>query len=88
MSGTLACDYGSIEAVRGLSFTVDEGAIVALIGANGAGKSSTLRALSGLVPRLRARFGSQEQTSRGSGRTGSFARASSMSPRDGPSSVP
>ncbi len=41
--------YGSIEAVRGLSFSVEAGAIVAVIGANGAGKSSTLLALSGLV---------------------------------------
>ena len=41
--------YGSIEAVRGISFSVDEGKIVAVIGANGAGKSSTLLALSGLV---------------------------------------
>ncbi len=41
--------YGSIEAVRGLSFSVDEGRILTIIGANGAGKSSTLLALSGLV---------------------------------------
>jgi branched-chain amino acid transport system ATP-binding protein len=45
----LRVSYGSIEAVRGLSFSVEEGSIVALIGANGAGKSSTLLALSGLV---------------------------------------
>jgi len=41
--------YGGIEAVRGLDLAVDEGAIVAMIGANGAGKSSTLLALSGIV---------------------------------------
>jgi branched-chain amino acid transport system ATP-binding protein len=41
--------YGGIEAVRGLTFSVEEGSIVAMIGANGAGKSSTLLALSGLV---------------------------------------
>jgi len=41
--------YGSIEAVCGLSFDVAEGQIVTIIGANGAGKSSTLLALSGLV---------------------------------------
>ncbi|MGO9307661.1 MAG: ABC transporter ATP-binding protein [Spirochaetia bacterium] len=45
----LCVRYGAIEAVRGLSFSVDESGIVALIGANGAGKSSTLLALSGLV---------------------------------------
>ena len=41
--------YGGIEAVKGISFDVPEGEIVTLIGANGAGKSSTLRAISGLV---------------------------------------
>ena len=41
--------YGGIEAVKGVSFDVPEGEIVTLIGANGAGKSSTLRAISGLV---------------------------------------
>ena len=45
----LAVSYGGIEAVRGLSFEVSEGGIVTLIGANGAGKSTTLRAISGLV---------------------------------------
>ncbi len=41
--------YGGIEAVRGISFDVKEKEIVTLIGANGAGKSSTLRTISGLV---------------------------------------
>ncbi|MFZ5925792.1 MAG: ABC transporter ATP-binding protein [Bacillota bacterium] len=41
--------YGSIRAVRGISLDVGEGEIVTLIGANGAGKSTTLRAISGLV---------------------------------------
>jgi branched-chain amino acid transport system ATP-binding protein len=45
----LQVHYGGIQAVRGFSFTLEEGRIVALIGANGAGKSSTLHALSGLV---------------------------------------
>jgi len=42
--------YGNIHAVKGISFEVREGEIVTLIGANGAGKSSTLRAISGLIP--------------------------------------
>ena len=42
--------YGAVEAVHGISFTADGGAVTALIGANGAGKSSTLAAISGLVP--------------------------------------
>ena len=45
----LVVRYGPIEAVRGATFGVEEGQIVALIGANGAGKSTTLRALSGIV---------------------------------------
>ena len=47
--------YGNIHALRGVSLTVDEGEIVTLIGANGAGKSTTLRTISGL---LRPRQGS------------------------------
>ncbi|GAC1436587.1 MAG: ABC transporter ATP-binding protein [Solirubrobacteraceae bacterium] len=42
--------YGSIEALRGVSLTVDEGEVVTLIGSNGAGKSTTLRSISGLTP--------------------------------------
>ncbi len=42
--------YGSIEALHGISLEVSQGRIVTLIGANGAGKSTTLRAISGLVP--------------------------------------
>jgi len=42
--------YGGIRAVRGISFSVNPGEIVAMIGANGAGKSSTLRAIAGAVP--------------------------------------
>ena len=42
--------YDRINAVRGVSFTVEEGEIVTLIGANGAGKSTILRAISGLLP--------------------------------------
>ena len=41
--------YGRVEALKGISLEVDQGAIVTLIGANGAGKSTTLRAVSGLV---------------------------------------
>ncbi|AEG16208.1 Phosphonate-transporting ATPase [Desulfofundulus kuznetsovii DSM 6115] len=46
--------YGVIEALKGISFSVEEGEIVALIGANGAGKTTTLRTISGL---LRAKKG-------------------------------
>ena len=42
--------YGSIEALKGVSLTVEEGEVVTLIGSNGAGKSTTLRSISGLTP--------------------------------------
>lgn len=46
----LVVSYGGIEAVKGISFEVPEKSIVTLIGSNGAGKSSTLQAIVGLVP--------------------------------------
>ena len=42
--------YGAIEALKGISLTVDEGEVVTLIGSNGAGKTTTLRSISGLTP--------------------------------------
>jgi len=42
--------YGAIEALKGVSLTVDAGEVVTLIGANGAGKSTVLRSISGLTP--------------------------------------
>jgi len=48
----LTVHYGHIEAVRGIDLTLEPGGITALVGANGAGKSTTLLALSGLLPKL------------------------------------
>jgi len=45
----LEVSYGAIQALHGISFEVEEGEIVTLIGANGAGKSTTLRTISGLI---------------------------------------
>ena len=45
----LKVSYGGIEAVKGISFSVDAGKIVTLIGSNGAGKSTTLKSISGIV---------------------------------------
>jgi branched-chain amino acid transport system ATP-binding protein len=42
--------YGAIEALKGISLTVEDGEVVTLIGSNGAGKSTTLRSISGLTP--------------------------------------
>ena len=46
----VSAGYGSITALQGVSLKVEKGTIVTLVGANGAGKSTTLRAISGLVP--------------------------------------
>lgn len=59
----LSVSYDRIRALHGISFTVEEGEIVCIIGANGAGKSTTLRAVSRLVqaePGSRLRFGNQD----------------------------
>ena len=52
----LKVNYGGIEAVKGISFTVPEKSIVTLIGANGAGKSTTLRTIAGLVKPAKGRI--------------------------------
>jgi len=58
----LSVAYGAIKAVREIDLTVAEGEIVAILGANGAGKSSTLNAIVGLIPRVTGsvRFDGQE----------------------------
>ena len=48
----LTARYGAGDVLKGLDLTVDEGEIVTLLGSNGAGKSTTLRAISGLVPNV------------------------------------
>jgi branched-chain amino acid transport system ATP-binding protein len=48
--GEIHTHYGAIEALKGVSLTVEEGEVVTLIGSNGAGKSTTLRSISGLTP--------------------------------------
>jgi branched-chain amino acid transport system ATP-binding protein len=49
----LEVHYGGIVAVKGISFAVEENEIVCLIGANGAGKTSTLKALARMIPSQR-----------------------------------
>src|SRR5205085_12587927 len=51
----LHASYGAIKALRGISFEVNQGQVVSLIGANGAGKSTTLNTISGLLKPLRGR---------------------------------
>ena len=52
----LVCRYGKVEAVKGVSLKIKAGQLVVLIGANGAGKSTTLRAISGILPRASGRM--------------------------------
>jgi len=52
----LVCRYGKVEAVKGISLSVKEGQFVVLIGANGAGKSTTLRSISGVLPAASGRM--------------------------------
>lgn len=60
----LGVKYGAIEALRGVNLAVEEGSITCLIGSNGAGKSTTVNAIAGLVPAATGRilFGGQEIT--------------------------
>lgn len=46
----IVCRYGKVEAIKGVTLRVNKGELVTVIGANGAGKSSTLKAISGLLP--------------------------------------
>ena len=46
----LVVDYGIIRAIKGINMEIKEGTIVAILGANGAGKSTTIRSVSGIVP--------------------------------------
>ena len=52
----LVCCYGKVEAIKGISLSIGQGQLVALIGANGAGKSTTLRAISGILPSTSGRL--------------------------------
>ena len=80
-SNDLVLQYGRIQALHGISLTVNEGEIVALIGANGAGKTTTMRAISGLRPVAeRLRSTSTARTSPGCGPTCASVRGICQSP--------
>ncbi len=78
----LKVSYGGIEAVKGITFEVPERQIVTLIGANGAGKSTTLRTIAGLVKPAHGRIHLQGRTSPVCPPTASSPRGSPWSPRD------
>ncbi|CAG2157699.1 High-affinity branched-chain amino acid transport ATP-binding protein LivF [Cupriavidus yeoncheonensis] len=60
----IVCRYGKVEAIKGISLQVRKSELVTLIGANGAGKTSTLKAISGLLPPVsgRIRFNGEDIT--------------------------
>ena len=53
--------YGMIQAIKGISFEVNQGEVIALIGANGAGKTTTLHAVTGLTPVKSGHISSKEK---------------------------
>ena len=72
--------YGAIHALRGVSLTVDQGEVVTLIGANGAGKSTTLRAITGLLTPKKGRVLFEGEDITGIAAHKLVARGISMSP--------
>ena len=68
--------YGHVEALRGIDLTMKQGEITAIIGSNGAGKTSTLMAISGLAPITAGDIRFEGQTITGAGRTISPGSAS------------
>ena len=73
--------YGQVHALRGVSLEVRDGELVTLLGANGAGKSSTLMAISGIVRPAPARCPGRAGTSPGPARATSSGWGSSSAPR-------
>ena len=61
--------YGAIKAIKGISFDVDEGEIVALLGANGAGKTTTQKTVSGMLRPSAGQIASTVSASTASRRT-------------------
>lgn len=59
----LCVSYGAIDALKSVNISVEEGSIVALLGANGAGKTTTLRTISGVVKAKSDRFCSKTSQS-------------------------
>ena len=74
--------YGAIHAIKGISFSVDEGEVVTLIGANGAGKSTTLNTVAGLHPLRRQGSGAHPRVGYGEARHGALPRRTAHLPAD------
>ena len=78
--------YGAIHAIKGISFEVFPDEIVTLIGANGAGKSTTLNTIAGLLRPVPAALSWRARTWQPSPPAGSYPRAWPCAPRGGASS--
>ena len=76
----LKVNYGGIEAVKGITFDVPQGEIITLVGANGAGKSSTLRTIAGLVKPASGTISFQGEDITGKGPTGLVKRGITLVP--------
>lgn len=74
--------YGVIQAIKGISFEVNEGEVIALIGANGAGKTTTLQTITGMLSLRRARLFLRDVISQRSRDTRSFPWEWRMCRRD------
>ena len=76
--------YGDAQALDGVELAVEEGAIVAIVGANGAGKTTLIRAIAGMLRPARGRISVSRQPTSPAGRaTASAISASARSPRAG-----
>lgn len=88
----LEVSYGHIAAVKGIDFALNAGEITSLVGANGAGKSTTLLALSGLIPKsqgeVRGQILFEGRMSRSGLPTSVWSAASCRWPRAVPRSPP
>lgn len=75
--------YGSSQILFGLSLEVRKGETLALLGRNGAGKSTTMKAIAGVIPSRRGKLGCMDIRSWARARIGSPVRGSAMCPRTG-----
>ena len=79
--------YGHIQALRGISLTVEEGEVVTLIGSNGAGKTTTLRSIHGVLPPREGKIFFTGEPIQGSPAHDMISRGIAQSPRDARSST-
>jgi len=77
----LEVNYGAVRALRGVSLSIEPGAMIALLGSNGSGKSTTLKAISGMVKPVAGQIEYQGQSTSGKSRIAWFDWVSRMCPK-------